>query len=213
MKSVRSINIDVRDLFDVVIIKHTGLSGRATEVNSISYKTVDSATYLDSIDSLNYPIRSPYGTKPKNVSYESWVKFKLRIYRKYKKCLNGTSLQLPCFEEDCTDSQVYTKVTDLKLWIKFQCFSGYDVKYGFSTNYVPPVRSDSIVAIHNIKEIQTPTFNNEYSITIPIGDGGEMLLGEIEDYESDFFVSQLTAFKGCQFQNSIMKVGVHYNLA
>ena len=201
------------DLFDVVLIKYTGLSGRATEVNSISYKTVDSATYLDSIDSINYPIRSPHGTKTKNMSYENWHKFKLRINRKYKKCLNGTILQFPCFEENCDDMQLYTKVTNLKLWLKFQCFTGYEVKYAFATDYSTPVRNESLIATNNIRGIQTYNYTDVYSIEIPIVGSGDILLGDIENYESEFFVSQLIAYKGCQFQNSIMKVEIEYTLA
>lgn len=202
------------DLLDVVLVKYTGLSGRATEVNSISYKTVDSATYLDSIDSINYAVRAPYGTRPKNLSYENWIKFKLRLNRKYRKCLKGTSMQLPCFEIGCDDMQVYTKIKNVKLWLKFQCFVDYEIKYAFAKEYTTPIRTDSVIAVNNIREIQNPRYNTEYVVEIPIGNqDGEMLLGELEQYESDFFVSQLIAYKGCQFQNSIMKVCIHYDLA
>ena len=65
------------ELLDVVLVKYTGLAGKATEVNSISYKSADSATYLDSIDAMNYPIRSPYGLSPVNLSYENWINGKM----------------------------------------------------------------------------------------------------------------------------------------
>lgn len=201
------------ELFDVVLVKYTGLAGRATEVNSISYKTVDSAVYLDSIDSLNYPVRAPYGTKPKTTSYENWIRFKLRLNLKYRKYLSGTSLQLPCHDCDDGDLTVYTKIKNPRLWLKFKCFTGYEVKYGVTNEYSAPTASQSVIAVNNMRSIQNERYDDERSIEFPLGTEGEILIGELENFESDFLVTQLTAYKGCQFQNSIMKVELHYDLA
>ena len=202
------------DLFDIVLVKHTGLSGYATEVNSISFKTVDSATWLDSIDSLNYPVRAPYGTKPKSLSYENWIKFKLRFDRRSRKFVDGTVLHLPPSDcEGCENDYTFTKVKNLRLWIRFKCTEAYDIHFGFSDTYVKPVKTPSVVATTNIKTIESTRFEEEYSIELPLGNSEVIPLGLIEELETPFFVTQLTAYKGCQFQNSIVSVEVHYELA
>lgn len=200
------------NLLDVVLVKYTGLAARATEVNSISFKSVDSATYLDSIDAMNYPVRAPYGQKPVNISYENWIKFKLKIGRQYRKCLYGTSIQLPCGEEDCDSLEVYTKIANPRLWLKFQCYGGFDIRFGFAEEYRAPIRIESDIAENSVREIQVRHYNEEYSIEIPLTTDGEILLGDLEDFETDFFVTQLFAYKGCEFQNNIMKLELHYDL-
>lgn len=201
------------ELFDVVLVKYTGLAGRATEVNSISYKTVDSAVYLDSIDALNYPVRAPYGTTPKTLSYENWTRFKLRLNMKYRKFLSGTSLHLPCESCHPDDNFVYTKIKNPRLWLKFKCFDGYEIKYGVTDQYIAPTAKQSQIAVNNIRQLQNEEFNFERSLEFPLGTKGEILIGELDNFESDFLVTQLTAFKGCQFQNTVMKIELHYDLA
>lgn len=201
------------ELLDVVLIKYTGLAGKATEVNSISYKSVDSATYLDSIDAMNYPIRSPYGLSPVNISYENWIKFKLKVNLKYQKHLHGTTIQLPCFGENCHGVQTYTKIVNPCLWLKFKCFNDFEIKYGFAKDFRAPVRSESTIATTNIRTIQYDKFTDEYSVEIPLTSTGEIMLGDLDKFESDYFVSQLFAYKGCELQNKIMSLKLHYELA
>ncbi len=207
------INIYVTELLDIVLIKYTGLAGRATEVNSISFKSVDSATYLDSIDAMNYPIRAPYGQRPVNYSYENWIKIKLEIDRKYSKYLHGTSIQLPC--DQCGDSnlQVYTKIVNPRLLLQFQCFNGFEVKFGFTPTFRAPIRSVSDIATTNIRMIQSNLVDDSNAIEIPLTSSGEIMLGDLESFESEFFVTQLSAFKGCEFENKTMCLSLLYELA
>ncbi|MFA5404314.1 MAG: hypothetical protein WC358_05220 [Ignavibacteria bacterium] len=200
------------ELLDIVLIKYTGLAGKATEVNSISYKSVDSATYLDSIDSINYPIRAPYGPSPVNRSYESWIKFKLKLHLKYQKYLHGTTMQLPCRGEGCHGVQTYTKIVNPCLWLKFKCYDDFEIKYGFAENFRAPIRSESDIATTNVRNIQYDKFSDEYSVEIPLSSTGEIMLGDLDSFESDYFVSQLSAYKGCEFQNKIMSLKLHYEL-
>lgn len=201
------------ELLDIVLIKYTGLAGRATEVNSISFKSVDSATYLDSIDAMNYPVRAPYGQSPINRSYENWVKFKLKINRRYRKCLSGTSIQLPCDECDNDNVEVYTKIVNPRLQLRFECFNGFEIKFGFTTEFRAPIRSESNIATTNIRTIQSDRHVGVYYVEIPLLDSGEIYLGDLEDFETDFFVTQLSAFKGCEFENKPMSLKLIYDLA
>lgn len=189
-------------------MKYTGLAGRATEVNSISYKTVDSAAFLDSIDAINYPVRSPYGLLQCNRSYENWIKFKLRISRHHRLDVDGNIFS--CHDNELSGE--FTTITNLKLWLTFSCGTGYDIKYNFTRTYTPPVISESIIATNNIRQLQSRQFNDKFSVQIPFGDVSEMQIGNIDLYCSDFFVSQLTAYKGCQFQNNLIGINLSYDL-
>lgn len=244
------------DLFDVVLTKHTGspkqetfydvetsanetriVGGYSTEVNAIAFKTVDSATYLDSIDAMNYPVRAPYATNNikqfnytdkleydvdsgpvksgvYNNSFENWVKIKLRFDRKYRKCIDGTRLFVPCAcGNPDAPPEYYTKIKNLKIWVHFKNTEGYLIKYGFAEDFQKPVRVNSKIALSDIRSIGSNRYEDSIAIELPFPNNTEILLGHVESLESNFFVTQLKAFKGCEFENNLMWFEVHYDLA
>lgn len=194
-------------------MKYTGISGKCSEVNSICYKSVDSATYLDSIDAMNYPVRAPYGTNPFNISYETWIKIKLRINIKYSRFLSGTVLQLPRNSDNCDSVETYTKIVNPRLSISFKCLDGYDIKYGITNEFRPPIKNQSSIAINSIMDIKYDELNPDISGVDISLTNQEIMLGDLDTFESDFIVTQLTTFKGCQFANFIPKVKLLYDLS
>jgi len=74
------------------------------------------------------------------------------------------------------------------------------------------VRSESTIATTNIRTIQYDEFSDEYSIEIPLTSTGEIMLGDLDSFETEYFVSQLFEYKGCELQNKIMSLKLHYEL-
>lgn len=198
------------DLFDVVLNKHTGVSGYSSEVNSISFKTVDSAVWLDSIDAMNYPVRAPYGTIPFNRSYENWIRFSFKFNRRYRQFVKGDYIE---FVDDSGCTVVYDKVINPRIWVEFKRTEAFEIKFGFADIYSKPVKTESTVATKNIKAIHSKHYDEAKSIELPLTSKPYVSISEMESITSPFFVTQLTAFKGSQFQNCLISVGIRYDLA
>lgn len=206
------------DIFDVVLLKSTGISGYTVPVNSIAFKSVDYATYLDGRDAMNYAIDAPYGNESSNLSYENWIRFKVDLKCAFKKFLTPTGIDIPtgcrdkCTGEPCITT--YNRIKNIKIWIDFDSSnSNIDITYGTSNTYRRPIRSKSDIALTSLKSIHNS--NRGLFISDILFNGkSEFNIVDFEQAISKYAIFQLELFKGVryQFANQTIKVKLTYDL-
>lgn len=206
----------MNDLFDFEILKFTGKVGLATVVNSVSFKSVDTATYLDDRDSLNYPTFEPYLTD-KSYSYETWIKFKLRLNDNFKENINSRGLTIKKEDNGFCYNVTYTKIKNICFWLKSGVSSKAKIKVGSNPSYVRPVDSASSFAVEDINNYYNSegVFSNIIKYPIYFNGLNEININQLDEAIcDDFYVWQLELLKGLQYQldPSLVNLQFHYEI-
>lgn len=203
-------------ILEYEILKYTGKSGYERHVNSVSFKSVDTAAYLDDSDSTNYPVYEPY-LEDYSLSYENWTKLRLRLLPELLDKVNSRGLTLTFDDCGFCYNITYTKITNISIWFDSVPNPSVDIKLGISETYRRPVDSRSDIAVESVKTYYNDTgeFNDQIKIPLYFGGKNELLISEIDGAKLDnYIVWQLEIFKGLKYQLDprVMSFKIHYEL-
>ena len=198
------------------ILKFTGKAGYNVPVNSISFKSVDTATFLDDRDSINYPIFEPYLNEI-SLSYENWTKFRLRLNKDHIDNLNSRGITVEREEKGFHYSFTYTKIKNICFWFTTKPISKVKINVGTTNIYTKPVKSESIIAVEDVLTYynEEDCFNNTIKFPIYFNGKNEILITQLDGVISDeFFVWQLQVLAGLKYQLDPRLAGfnLHYEL-
>lgn len=199
------------------ILKFTGKAGYNIPVNSISFKSVDTATYLDDRDSLNYPIFEPY-LNDISLSYETWTKFKLKLNEEYVDNITSRGLTLEKEVDGVRYNITYIKIKNISFWFNTKPLSNIKINVGTTNSYSKPVNTESHIAVEDIITYYNGEKHFDDTVKFPIYFNGksEILITQLNGAISDdFFVWQLQILSGLKYQLDQRVVGfkLHYELA
>lgn len=207
------------DIFEVELLKYTGKVGISTPVNTICFKSIDTATFKDDQDAKNYPIHAPYSTN-ESYSYECWYKFKLKLKDEFAEFMNGSGIDIPYSTTDVNGQPIeaikhYSTVGDLGLWFKInQVPSTVEIKFGKPVSYVRPVISQSVIATTPIDAYKNTEYSSLTTIPLTFASLSTLTIAEAINASSQFIVFQLKAIKGKTYQlaNVNLCYSIHYTL-
>ena len=198
------------------ILKYTGKSGYERVVNSVSFKSVDTATYFDDSDSLNYPVYEPYLTEY-SLSYENWTKLSLEILPDLIDNINSRGLTIKIDDCGFCYNKTYTKIKNIALCFDALPLDAVIIRFGLTNMYNRPVNSRSSIAVETIETYYNDTleFNNQLKVPLYFNGKNELLISEINGAKTDeFIVWQLEILKGIKYQIDprVLKFKLHYEL-
>lgn len=204
------------DILRYNILKYTGKSGYERVVNSVSFKSVDTATYVDDRDSLNYPVYEPYLTDY-SLSYENWTKLSLEILPDLVDNINSRGLTIKIDDCGFCYNKTYTKIKNIALWFDSLPLDNVIIRFGLTNTYTRPVDSRSDIAVETIETYYNDTleFNNQLKVPLYFNGKNELLISEINGAKTDeFIVWQLEILKGIKYQIDprVLKFKLHYEL-
>lgn len=206
----------IYNIFDVTLMKATGVSGYEVPVDCVAFKTVDSATYRDGIDAMNYPVYAPYGDKTVSLSYENWIRLKFSLKPKYKDCLYSDGIYIreidPCTKEPTITK--FTTVTNIKVWLNFVNMPGFSIFYGLTPTYIKPVQTISTVATTDLSTFEMSEFDGTNLPPVLINGLSTVPVNTLLSNESEYVVFQLQLRKGLPYMNSnqIIKFKINYDV-
>jgi len=203
-------------IMDYDILKFTGKASHSTVVNSISFKSVDTATFLDDRDSMNYPIYEPY-LNPVSLSYENWTKFRLKLDPEYVDKISSRGLTVEKYNCGFRYNVTYTKIKNIAFWFNTKPLDDVKITVGTTNIYTKPVDSKSIIAVEDVTTYYNKDgiFNDEIKFPIYFNGKSEILINQLEGAISDdFYVWQLQLLSGIKYQLDPRLVGfkLHYDL-
>ena len=206
----------MENLINFTLLKYTGKSGYASEVNCIAFKSIDSASSNENIDCLNYPVYAPY-LNDRSFSYENWIKFKLDLNPDIDYTLTSRGIT---FDEKCRDycyDITYTKIKNIAIWINSVPVDGCLIKLGSTFDYVRPTNSLSEIAIEDIKTyyVDSKTFINTIKIPLLFNGVNEIEVNKLNGSICDqYFVFQQEVLKGLQYSLDYrpININLHYEL-
>lgn len=198
------------------ILKFTGKVGYNIPVNSISFKSVDTATYFDDRDSLNYPIFEPY-LNDVSLSYETWTKFKLKLNEDFIDNITSKGLTLENEDDGINYTITYTKIKNISFWFNTRPANNVKINVGTTHSYIKPTNLESNIAVENITNYfnNDECFDDEIKFPIYFNGKSELLITELNGAVSDdFFVWQLQILSGLKYQLDQRVVGfkLHYEI-
>lgn len=203
-------------IIDYDILKYTGKSGYERVVNSISFKNVDTATYLDDSDSMNYPVYAPY-LEDYSLSYENWSKIRLKFKPEILENVNSRGITIKVDDCGFCYNRTYTKITNISMWFDSVPSTGTSIKLGISDTYRRPIDGRSDIAVESIETYYSETEEYDGLIKMPLYFNGkdELLISEINGATlDDYIVWQLEIFKGSvyQLEPKTLSIRLHYDL-
>lgn len=207
----------IYDIFDVTLMKATGTSGYEVPVDCVAFKTVDSATYRDGWDAMNYPVYAPYGGQSVSLSYENWIRLKFSLKEEYKDCLYADGIYIREIDH-CTKEPTITKfttVTNIKVWLDFVNMPGYSIFFGLTPTYVKPVQTASVVATTDLSTFEMSEFDGSQLPPVLINGLSTVPVNTLLSNESEYVVFQLQLRKGLPYMNNhqVIKFKINYDVA
>jgi hypothetical protein len=206
----------IYDIFDVTLMKATGASGYEVPVDCVAFKTVDSATYRDGFDAMNYPIYSPYGNETVSTSYENWIRLKFTLKEEYKDCLYPSGVYIreidPCTKEPTITK--FTTISNIKVWLNFVNMPGYSIFYGLTPTYVKPVKTISTVATTDLSTFEMSEFDGTDLPPVLVNGQSSVSLNDLLAGETEYIVFQLQLRKGFDYMNNhqVIKFKINYDV-
>lgn len=206
----------IYDLFDITLMKATGASGYEVPVDCVAFKTVDSATYRDGFDAMNYPIYAPYGHETVSTSYENWIRLKFTLKEEYKDGLYPSGVIIKEIDS-CTREPTITKfttVSNIKVWLEYANMPGFSIFYGLSPTYMKPVKTVSTVATTDLSTFEMSEFDGTDLPPVLVDGLSSIPINDLLANESEYVVFQLQLRKGMTYQNAhqVIKFKIHYDV-
>jgi hypothetical protein len=198
------------------LIKYTGKSGYARDVNCIGFKSIDTSTNDENADVLNYPVYAPY-LNPRSFSYENWIKFKLTLILGEDDILSSRGLTI---KEECGDycyNRTYTKIKNISIWFNNVPDTNVIVRVGQSQEYIRPVDTLSEIAVEDVKSyfVDNVDFNNNIKIPLYFDGKNEIEINKVSGSVNDtYIVFQQEVLKGLKYQLDYrpFKINLHYEV-
>ena len=197
-------------------MKATGASGYEVPVDCVAFKTVDSATYRDGMDAMNYPIYAPFGPETVSTSYENWIRLKFTLKEEYKDGLYPSGVYIreidPCTKEPTVSH--FTTISNIKVWLEFVNMPGFSIFYGLSETYVKPVKTISTVATTDLSTFEMSEFDGTDLPPVLVNGQSSVSLNDLLAGETEYIVFQLQLRKGMTYQNAhqVIEFRINYDV-
>lgn len=177
------------ELILFTLIKHTGKSGYAKDVNCIGFKSIDSASSDENADTLNYPVYAPYQSD-RSFSYENWFKFRLNLNTDLDYTMNSKGLT---FKQECSKycyNYTYTKIKNICLWINALPVNSSIIRIGLTEEYMRPINQISKIAVEDIKTyyVDSKEFVNTVKIPLTFNGLNEIELVHLDNSINDLYI-------------------------